>query len=97
MANNQQKGDVGADSVEEQNVLATFHWILSSYEPPRHDGPADIFLTDEQESFAPFLRRKWLKSAPQAEIHRIEGKHLGSITTNVEKLAAQIDHCLKRS
>jgi thioesterase domain-containing protein len=88
---------VGTDSVEEQDVLATFHWILSSYEPPSHDGQVTVFLTEEQESFAPFLRRKWRKSAPQAEIHRIEGRHLGAITTNVEKLAAQLSDCLKRS
>ena len=95
-SDNQASNGGSKDSVEEQNVLATFHWILSSYEPPRHDGPVTIFLTEEQESFAPFLRRKWRKSASCAEIHRIDGRHLGAITTNVEKLAAQISECLKR-
>ncbi|HWM24950.1 MAG TPA: amino acid adenylation domain-containing protein [Chthoniobacterales bacterium] len=89
-----------AGSVEnfdhDEDVLATFQWILSSYAPPRYDGPVTIFVTEEQESFAPFLRRKWQKAAPQAEVHGLAGGHLGSITTNVEVLAGKLDERLKR-
>lgn len=79
----------------DEDVLATFQWILSSYVPPRYDGPVTIFVTEEQESFTPFLERKWQKAAPQAEVHRLAGRHLGSITTNVEVLAAKLSECLK--
>jgi len=77
------------------DVLATFQWILSSYVPPRYDGPVTIFVTEEQESFTPFLERKWQKAASRAEVHRLAGRHLGSITTNVEVLAAKLNECLK--
>ena len=90
---------VPAGSIEnsghDEDVLATFQWILSSYVPPRYDGPVTIFVTEEQESFAPFLRRKWQKAAPQAEVHRLAGGHLGSITTNVEVLAGKLNECLE--
>ena len=82
---------------DEQDILASFQWILSSYEPPRHNGPVAIFLTEEQEAFAPHLRRRWRKSAPHAEVHSIAGKHLGAITTNVEVLSAKIRECLQRA
>jgi thioesterase domain-containing protein len=81
--------------VDDQDILATFQWILSSYVPPRYDGPATIFLTEEQESFAPFLRRKWRKSAPRSEVHSIAGRHLGAITTNVAVLSGKIRECLQ--
>ena len=58
-------------------------------------GPSPIFVTEEQESFAPFLRRKWQKAAPHAEVHRLAGGHLGSITTNVEVLAGKLNECLE--
>lgn len=80
---------------DEQDILASFQWILSSYVPPRYTGPVAIFLTEEQERFAPYLRRKWAKTAPNATIHTIEGKHLGAITTNVEMLSAKISECLQ--
>jgi thioesterase domain-containing protein len=80
----------------DEDVLATFQWILSSYVPPRYDGPVTIFVTEEQESFTPFLERKWQKAAPQAEVHRLAGRHLGSITTNVEVLAGKLRECLER-
>lgn len=80
----------------DEDVLATFQWILSSYVPPRYDGPVTIFVTEEQETFTPFLERKWQKAAPQAEVHRLAGRHLGSITTNVEVLAAKLSKCLER-
>jgi amino acid adenylation domain-containing protein len=86
----------GTDSSEEQNTLAKFHWIISAYRPPRSIGPATIFLTDEQKGFTPFLERKWRKASPNVEIHRIAGRHLGAITTNVEVLSAQIRECLDR-
>jgi amino acid adenylation domain-containing protein len=82
--------------VDDQDILATFQWILSSYVPPPYDGAVAVFLTEEQESFAPFLRRKWRKSAPRAEVHSIAGKHLGAITTNVEVLSAKMCECLQR-
>ncbi|HWN93879.1 MAG TPA: amino acid adenylation domain-containing protein [Methylomirabilota bacterium] len=85
-----------ADSVDEQDILSKFHWIISSYNPPRYSGPVTIFLTDEQEAFAPFLERKWSKIAPRAEVHHIAGKHLGAITTNVEVLTGKLDECLGR-
>lgn len=84
------------NSDHDEDVLATFQWILSSYVPPRYDGPVTIFVTEEQESFAPFLRRKWQKAAPRAEVHGLAGGHLGSITTNVEVLAGKLDERLKR-
>jgi len=83
------------ESSDEQDILATFQWILSSYDPPRYDGPVAIFLTEEQEAFAPYLRRKWLKCAPGAEVHGLEGKHLGAITTNVATLSARLNECLE--
>ncbi len=89
-----EKGET--ESADEQDILAKFHWIISSYRPPRYNGPATIFLTDEQQAFAPFLERKWSKAAPRSEVHRIAGKHLGAITTHVEVLSAKIRDCLDR-
>jgi thioesterase domain-containing protein len=97
---NDQALSVPAGSAEssdhEEDVLATFQWILSSYVPPGYGGPVTLFVTEEQETFAPFLKRKWQKMAPQAEVHRLAGGHLGSITTNVEVLAAKMRECLER-
>ena len=85
----------GMDSADEQDILSKFHWIISAYRPPRYDGPATVFLTDEQKAFAPFLERKWRRAAPRVEVNRIPGKHLGAITSNVEVLAAQMNQCLE--
>lgn len=90
-----QEADAGENSVE-QDILAAFHWIISAYQPPRYDGPVTMFLTDEQQAFTPFLTGKWRKSAPQIEIHRMAGRHLGAITTDVHVLAAKMDECLVR-
>jgi len=84
------------NSSDKQDILATFQWVLSNYVPPGYDGPVTIFLTEEQEAFAPFLRRKWQKAAPRAEINRLAGSHLGSITTNVKVLAKKMHECLER-
>ncbi len=81
---------------DKQDILATFQWVLSKYVPPGYDGPVTIFLTEEQEAFAPFLRRKWQKAAPRAEVNRLAGSHLGSITTNVKVLARKMNECLER-
>jgi amino acid adenylation domain-containing protein len=80
----------------EQDILALFHWIISAYEPPTYGGSATMFLTDEQQAFTPFLESKWRKVAPQIEIHRIAGKHLGAITTDVHLLASKMNECLDR-
>jgi hypothetical protein len=84
------------NSADEQDTLAAFHWIISAYRPPRHDGQMTMLLTDEQRAMAPFLERKWRKAAPRMEIHRLAGKHLGAITTNVEILSAKLRECLDR-
>ena len=83
-------------SLEEQDTLAAFHWIISAYRPPHSNVPATIFLTDEQEAFAPFLVRRWKAAAPRLEVHRVPGKHLGAITTNVDVLSAKLSDCLER-
>ncbi|HTD68004.1 MAG TPA: amino acid adenylation domain-containing protein [Candidatus Limnocylindria bacterium] len=85
------------DSAEEQDILSVFHWIISAYQPPRSDGPLTMFLTDEQKALTPFLERQWRKVAPQVEIHRIAGDHLGAITTDVHVLTARLDEGLKRA
>jgi thioesterase domain-containing protein len=85
-----------ANSAEEQDTLAAFHWIISAYRPQTYTHPVTMFLTDEQKAFAPFLVRKWRKAAPQLEVHRIPGKHLGAITTDVHILAAKMSDCLER-
>jgi amino acid adenylation domain-containing protein len=79
-----------------QDLLATFQWVLSNYVPASYDGKVTIFLTEEQEASAPFLRRKWLEAAPRAEVNRLAGSHLGSITTNVRVLARKMNECLER-
>ncbi len=84
------------DSADEQDVLAKFHWIISSYNPPHYEGPVTIFLTDEQKSFTPFLERKWRRVASGAEVRHIAGKHLGAITTNVTVLSKKMDESLQR-
>jgi len=95
-SNGHSQDERAANSAEEQETLAAFHWIISAYHPPRYDGPMTIFLTDEQKAFTPFLSRKWRKAAPQLEVHRIPGKHLGAITTDVHILAAKMNDCLER-
>ena len=85
-----------AETSEEQDMLAIFHWIISAYKPPQYHGPVTMFLTDEQQAFTPFLARKWRGAAPQLELHRIAGKHLGAITTDVAGLADKMKECLTR-
>ncbi len=81
----------------DQDILAVFHWIISGYHPPRCDGPLTVFLTDEQKALTPFLERKWRQAAPQVEIQRIAGDHLGAITKDVHVLAAKLKDCLERA
>jgi thioesterase domain-containing protein/acyl carrier protein len=76
---------------DEQRILAAFHWILSGYTPPRYEGAVTMFLTTEQEELTPFLERRWRDTTPNLKIERIPGKHLDSITTNIELLARKVD------
>ena len=85
------------NSDEEQDTLAAFHWIISAYSPPRCNSPVTMFLTEEQEAFAPFLERRWRNSASRLEMHRMPGRHLGAITTDVGVLTSQLDQCLDRA
>jgi amino acid adenylation domain-containing protein len=87
-------GGNAENSAEEQDTLAAFHWIISAYEPPSYDGPVTMFLTDEQKAFTPFLERRWRNVAPHVEVHRVPGKHLGAITTDVDVLTARLRDCL---
>jgi amino acid adenylation domain-containing protein len=75
---------------DEQDVLARLLWMMSAYRPPRYEGRVAMFLTDEQKELAPFLPRKWRAVAPHLEIHRVPGRHLGAITTDVEQLAEKM-------
>jgi thioesterase domain-containing protein/acyl carrier protein len=93
---NKSDGAPGENSAEEQDTLAAFHWIISAYQPPRYGRPVTMFLTDEQKVFTPFIVCKWRKVAPGFEVHRIPGKHLGAITTDVHMLAAKMNDCLER-
>jgi amino acid adenylation domain-containing protein len=86
----------GEHSRQEQDTLAAFHWIISAYTPPRSDIPVTIFLTDEQKALTPFLEKRWRAVAPQVKVHRIPGKHLGAITTDVDVLSAKLNDCLER-
>jgi hypothetical protein len=86
----------GGNSLEEQDTLAAFHWIISAYTPPRAGIPVAMFLTDEQKVFTPFLEKRWKDAAPRLEVHRIFGKHLGAITTDVDVLSAKLNDCLER-
>ncbi len=83
-------------SLEEQDTLAAFHWIISAYTPPRCENAVTMFLTDEQQSFTPFLEKRWKSVAPRLDAHRIPGKHLGAITTDVDVLSAKLNDCLER-
>jgi amino acid adenylation domain-containing protein len=96
IADSGKDADRGVSSDQEQEILSMFHWIIASYEPPRHDGPVALFLTDEQKAFTPFLTRKWRKAAPKLEAHRIPGKHLAAITTNVDILSAKLTTSLEK-
>jgi amino acid adenylation domain-containing protein len=86
----------GENSMEEQDTLAAFHWIISAYAPPRSDIPMTMFLTDEQKALTPFLEKRWKAVAPRLEVHRILGKHLGAITTDVDVLSAKLNECLEK-
>jgi hypothetical protein len=83
--------------MEEQDTLAAFHWIISAYTPPRSEIPVTMFLTDEQKVLTPFLEKRWKAVAPRLEVHRILGKHLGAITTDVDVLSAKLNECLERA
>lgn len=93
---NHRSKEWAANSAEEQDTLAAFHWIISAYQPRTYEHPVTMYLTDEQKAFAPFIVRKWRKMARQLEVHRIPGKHLGAITTDVHILAAKMNDCLER-
>jgi amino acid adenylation domain-containing protein len=75
---------------EEQRILAGFHWILSGYTPPPYTGPVSVFVTDEQRTLTPFIEHRWRSIVPQIRVERLAGKHLDSITTNIEVLAAKV-------
>ncbi|HMJ89477.1 MAG TPA: amino acid adenylation domain-containing protein, partial [Candidatus Acidoferrum sp.] len=75
---------------DEQRILAGFHWILSGYTPPLYSGSISMFVTDEQRVLTPFLERRWQSIVPQIRIERLAGKHLDSITTNIDVLAGKV-------
>jgi amino acid adenylation domain-containing protein len=82
--------------IDEQDVLSKLLWMISAYTPPPYDGAVAMFLTDEQKEFTPFLPRKWRAVAPRLEVHRVPGRHLGAITTDVHLLAEKLQGCLDR-
>ncbi len=82
--------------VDEQEILSKLLWMISAYTPSPYDGPVAMFLTDEQKDFTPFLPRKWRRVAPLLQVHRVPGRHLGAITTDVHVLAAKLHACLER-
>jgi thioesterase domain-containing protein len=81
---------------DEQDTLAKLLWMISAYRPPHYEAPVAMFLTDEQKEFTPFLPRKWRAVAPRLEVHRVPGRHLGAITTDVHQLAATLRDSLDR-
>jgi amino acid adenylation domain-containing protein len=85
----------GAFKDEEQRILAAFHWILSGYTPRPYKGAVTMFLTDEQHELTPFLEQRWGDAAASLQVERIPGKHLDSITTNIELLARKLDNHLR--
>jgi thioesterase domain-containing protein len=77
-----------------QDILARLLWMISAYKPARYEGRVAMFLTDEQKELAPFLPRKWRAVTPGLELHRVPGRHLGAITTDVHLLAEKLRACL---
>jgi amino acid adenylation domain-containing protein len=91
-----QSGAAVGGQIEGRDVVSAYLWATGGYRPRRYAGAIDFFMSEEMAGESSDPAAQWRRIAGGGvRIHRVPGRHLEAITTNVAALAVAMAEAMR--
>jgi thioesterase domain-containing protein/acyl carrier protein len=89
-------GAPAGDQDAGRDVTSAYLWATGGYRPRRYGGAIDFFMSEEMAGEASDPVAQWRRVAGGGvRLHRVPGRHLEAITTNVAALAVAMAEAMR--